>query len=371
MINNKIHKKYLKIAQEKSKKSFGSNLPNPSVCCLIVDYTNNKFGKLISLGITGKNGRPHAEEIAIKKINKNININNLIMYVTLEPCFHYSKNKSCVDQIINSGIRNVFIAAKDPDKRTNNKSIIKLKKNKINVNVGITNNLFYLTNRFFYININKNRSYIKYKLAISKDHKVSYNNKKNKWISNFKSRNYAHILRFQSDAILTTADTINSDNSRLTIRINKYPQFKNKIIILDKNLKIKMSSIILKSSNKRDIIIFTSSKNYKKIKKLKKINCHIIFQKKINNYFDINKILRKTYSLNITNILVEAGRKLFKEMYEKKLIDEFHLFISSVNIGNQGLNMSSKDKIFPLKKLKSRLITKKKFLNDNYYHFNF
>ena len=369
MFNNKIHEKYLKLAQEKSKKIFGYNLPNPSVCCLIVDYTNNRLGKIIGSGITGKNGRPHAEEIAIKKINKNID--NLIMYVTLEPCFHYSENQSCVDQIIKSGIRKIFIAAKDPDKRTNNKSIKKLKKNNIFVNVGITSKLFYLLNRFFYINKSQNRSYIKYKLAVSKDYKISYCNKKNKWISNHKSRNYAHLLRFQSDAILTTADTINSDNSRLTIRLYNYPQFKNKIIILDSNLKLKMSSTILHSSKKRNIIIFTSSKNYKKINELKKINCDIIYQKKINNYLDIKKILKKTYSLNITNILVEAGRKLFKEMYDKKLIDEFHLFVSSKNIGKQGLNICSKNKIFPLKKLKSRLITKKKFLNDNYYHFNF
>ena len=47
------------------------------------------------------------------------------MYVTLEPCFHSSKDGSCTDQILRSGIKEIFISAADPDVRTNFKSIKK------------------------------------------------------------------------------------------------------------------------------------------------------------------------------------------------------------------------------------------------------
>ena len=69
MIDLKTHEKYLILAQQKSQKSYGFNFPSSSVGCVIVDYFNNKAGKVISYGSTGIDGRPHAEEIALKSLN--------------------------------------------------------------------------------------------------------------------------------------------------------------------------------------------------------------------------------------------------------------------------------------------------------------
>ena len=225
MPTNKDHLKYLLLAQKYSTNSLGITYPNPSVGCVIVDYSKQKNGKIICFGVTGDSGRPHAEEIALKKI-KNISLNTFI-YVTLEPCFHKSQRSSCVNQIIKSGIKNVFIASPDPDSRTNYKSIIKLKKNKINVNLGLTKELTCLYNRFFYFNKRFNRSYVSYKIAVSSDLKIAESNYNSKWISNSYSRRYSQHLRFKRDAILTTYSTIKYDNPRFTLRLNRYPKYQN------------------------------------------------------------------------------------------------------------------------------------------------
>ena len=60
------------------------------------------------------------------------------MYLTLEPCFHNSKQGSCVNQIIKSGLKKIYVAKIDEDKRTKGKSISFLKKNKIKTFVGLT-----------------------------------------------------------------------------------------------------------------------------------------------------------------------------------------------------------------------------------------
>ena len=109
-----------------AKKKFGSTFPNPVVGCIIV-----KKNKIISSGVTASEGRPHAEEIALKKAGSKARGSS--MYVTLEPCFHKSNNGSCADQILRSGIKTLYIAKHDPDIRTNKKSIKKLKKNGIDV----------------------------------------------------------------------------------------------------------------------------------------------------------------------------------------------------------------------------------------------
>lgn len=358
-----IHKKYLLIAHSLANKHFGKTFPNPSVGCVLV---RNK--KILAKYSTGINGRPHAEELTLKKAGEKTI--GSTMYVTLEPCYHNSLNNSCVNQIINSGIKKIFIATNDPDLRTCYKSIKKLKKNNVKVNVGITKKETLLINRFFYINKKKERSYVKYKFAVSKNYKIAHHNYKSKWISNCFSRKFSHSLRFKSDAILTTYSTIKYDNPRLTIRLNNYSKYKNTIIILDSKLEIQISSKILKSSYKRKIIIFTFSKNYLKIKKLKKINCSVIVIKSRTKLFKLKNILKNTYKLGICSILVEAGSKLFTYMYDNNLIDEFHLFVSLKKIGNNGIPMYLGKKNLSLKSLNSFLILKRKFNKDMYYHYN-
>ena len=59
-----LHKKhilFLNKAHHLARKKFGSTFPNPVVGCIIV-----KNNRIISTGVTGSQGRPHAEEIALK-----------------------------------------------------------------------------------------------------------------------------------------------------------------------------------------------------------------------------------------------------------------------------------------------------------------
>ena len=80
------------------------------------------------------------------------------MYVTLEPCFHSSQNGSCTDQILRSGIKEIYISCIDQDPRTKNKSISMLKKNKIKVIVGNQKDKTLNTNNFFFKSLLKKKT---------------------------------------------------------------------------------------------------------------------------------------------------------------------------------------------------------------------
>ena len=88
---------YMKLALKLASARKGLTGENPSVGCLIV-----KNDKIISIGQTGFDGRPHAEHNAIK--NSLEKLNGSKMYVTLEPCNHYGKTPPCTKSIIKSGI---------------------------------------------------------------------------------------------------------------------------------------------------------------------------------------------------------------------------------------------------------------------------
>ena len=107
---------YMEIALDLAKSRHGLTGSNPSVGCIIV-----KNDKIISIGQTSFNGRPHAEFNAIKNCYEDLKGSK--MYVTLEPCCHHGLTPPCTDSIIKSKISEVIYAVTDIDKRVRNKKL--------------------------------------------------------------------------------------------------------------------------------------------------------------------------------------------------------------------------------------------------------
>ena len=349
------HFKFINLAHDIAKKNLGKTFPNPTVGCII-----SKNNKIISKGVTSSTGRPHAEEIALKKAGKKAK--GATMYVTLEPCFHSSQNGSCTDQILRSGIKEIYISCIDQDPRTKKKSIGKLKRNKIKVVTGIGKEKTINVNNFFFKSLKKKKPFTKVKMAISSDYKIAWSNYKSKWISNSKSRSYVHSLRLKTQAILTTSKTILKDNPRFTVR-KKNKIIKNlNVAIIDKNLNISLNTNLLKNLHERRVIIFTSKINLKS-KKLKQLGCEIIEMKVENNKLNLKKIFNHLYKLKISDLLVEAGGILFADLIKNNLVDEVHLFKAPIIIGDKGIPVIKGNN---LKNIKKKLIETIKF-DDNLY----
>ncbi len=317
-------KNFMKLAINLARARKGLTGENPSVGCVIV-----KNDKIISIGQTGYNGRPHAESNAI-----NNSFENLIgskIYVTLEPCNHYGKTPPCTKNIIKSGIKEVIYSINDIDKKVKGKSYKILKKSHINVKSGIlkkeTKELYdsYIVNR-------KNKlPFVTAKIAISKN-KLIYSQGV-KRITNQISDKISHYLRFKNDAIMISSKTLNNDNPKLNCRLKGYENFSPKRIILDKNLDINLNSYIYKSAKKNNTIIFYNSFDDSKIRILRKKGI-ILVKSKLNNKkrFNLKIIKKKLFSLGIRNLLVEGGDKLTKNMLKNRLVDKFYLFKSPKNL---------------------------------------
>tara|TARA_Y100001970_G_scaffold241284_1_gene304734 strand:- start:894 stop:1970 length:1077 start_codon:yes stop_codon:yes gene_type:complete len=349
------HLQFIKIAHDIASKNLGKTFPNPSVGCVVT-----KNDKIISKAVTSPTGRPHAEEKALKLAGKKSK--GASMYVTLEPCFHSSPNGSCTDQILRSGIKEIFISCVDPDPRTKNKSIKKLRKYKIKVVSGISKEKTINVNKFFFKSLEKKQPFTKVKMAVSNDDKIAWSNYKSKWISNKKSRIYAHTLRSKSQAILTTSRTILKDNPRFTVRKNDKIIKNINVVVIDKNLNIPTDAKLLNNLHEKRVIIFTSKKNPKS-KKLKQLGCEIIELKLYKNKLNIKKIFNQLYKLKISDLLVEAGGILFADLLKHNLVDEIHLFRAPLIIGEKGIPVIQG---LELKNIKKKLLEKIKF-DDNLY----
>jgi len=324
-------KNYMKIAINLARSRTGLTGDNPSVGCLIV-----KDDKIISIGQTGYNGRPHAEHNAIE--NSFEELKGSTMYVTLEPCNHFGKTPPCTKNIIKSGISKLIYSMEDIDKRVKGKSFKILLSKKIKVKRGLLKK----DAQDLYDSYIKNRTsklpYVTAKIAVSKN-KLIYN-KGTKRITDKSSDKITHYLRYKNDSIMISSKTLNIDNPKLTCRLKGYNKFSPKRIILDKNLDIKFQSYIFKSSKSGNTILFYNSSNIAKNKVLKKKGLTLI-KTKLNSegLMDLKTVLKKLYALGTRNLLVEGGDRITKNLIRNKLIDRFYLFkspkILKINKANQ------------------------------------
>ena len=311
---------YMEIALDLAKSRHGLTGLNPSVGCVIV-----KNDKIISIGQTSFNGRPHAEYNAIK--NSFENLKNSIMYVTLEPCSHFGLTPPCTDLIIKSNISEVIYAVTDIDERVKNKSFKILNSNKIIVKKGLLKdkikNFYYP----YFFNRQKKLPFVTGKIAISKNNLI-YSKIKKK-ITNYYSDRFSHLLRYQNDSLMITYKTLNKDNPRLNCRLKGLENFSPKRIILDSELNSKINSYIIKTSKNKNTFIFYNKAKKSKISKFKKKGI-VLIKSKIdkNKKFNIKEILKKLYNYGCRNLLVEGGNNLTNNLIKNKIFNKFYLFKS-------------------------------------------
>ena len=337
----------MNLALNQAKINLGNTKENPAVGCVIVKNNN-----VISAGFTSINGRPHAEDNAIKFSKKNIK--NSSIYVTLEPCSNYGKTTPCVKKIIKKKIKKVFFSIKDADPRSYNKSTKLFNKFGLNTQNGLLRNEINSFYNSYYKFKKKELPFVTYKLAMSKDFFISRSDK-NRWITNSFSRGRVHLMRSTHDCLITSADTIASDNPLLTCRINGLISRSPARIILDREVKIPIKSKILKEAKHFKTILLFNKQNPNKLKLLKKykvITVKVPLDK--NGNLNLVSVLLEAKKFGFSRIFLECGIKLASSFFEQNLIDDLFLFISKDKLNKFG-------KIKVRKSFKIFLKNKKKY----------
>ena len=192
--------------------SLGNTGKNPAVGCILVN--NNK---VVGVGSTSINGRPHAEENAIEMAGKEV-VGSTI-YITLEPCNLSENHFSCTKIIINSGIKKVVIGALDPNPLTYKKGYNELVKKGIDVvlkKISLENFLINYSQLCIYLN---NRPMVGLKMAVSLDGNITNAITEKQWITSKFSREHVHQIRSLYDAVMIGTNTMLSDNPSLDFRI--------------------------------------------------------------------------------------------------------------------------------------------------------
>ena len=139
---------YMKMALELAAKAGDKTHPNPMVGAVIVDET----GEIIGKGFHSGYGNPHAEVEAIKSVSEQDKwkLKNATIFVNLEPCCHHGKTPPCVDAILAAGIKKVVVGNLDCNPKVCGKGIEILRKNEVEVVVGVLEKEAKFLNKIFF-----------------------------------------------------------------------------------------------------------------------------------------------------------------------------------------------------------------------------
>ena len=327
---------WLNAAFYQASCALGNTGTNPPVGCVIIN--NNQ---IVGVGHTSKNGRPHAEENALKMAGEKSL--GATMYISLEPCCLDDNINSCTNQILKSGIKKVVIGMLDYNKLTYKKGFRTLKKNGIETIIAPLNFENFLLNYSQYCFYVFGRPSISVKLANSADSKITYANGESKWITSKLSRKHVHLTRSHYDAIMVGKNTFETDNPYLTVRVDGYKKSISRLL-LDTNLSLKLNAKVTKNIKNNPLIIFTAkSLETRKAKQFTAKGIKVYKVKKLSNGFLCTKsLVKKLYSMQFKRVLVEGGAKTATSFLNAGICDFINIYKSNFFVGSDGLHAFSK-----------------------------
>ncbi len=148
-----------------------------------------------------------------------------------------------------------------------------------------------------------------------------------------------HKLRNSVDAILVGINTVEKDDSQLTVRYITPKSPHPFRVILDSTCKIPLSSKILTKLDTYPTLIVTSENSSKeKISKIEKLGAKVlkVSKEQTTGYLDLSEILQKLkQQFGVNKILVEGGSKIITQFLKLKLVDTMHIFYATLFAGTK------------------------------------
>lgn len=332
---------YMRRAIKLALKAKGKTSPNPLVGAIIV-----KDGKIVGEGFHLRAGEPHAEINALKVAGDKAKGGEI--YLNLEPCSHTGRTPPCVEALIQSQIKKVFVGMVDPNPLVQGKGIKILQEAGIEVKVGILEAECRKLNEIFIKYITTRKPFVILKVAASLDGRIATDTGDSKWITNEKSRKYVHRLRSEVDAVLVGIGTVEKDNPQLTCRL-KNQQGKDPVrIIVDSTLRISPEAKVLNLNSLSPTIIATTDRaKPEKIKIIEGKGARVMIIPS-RDRVDLNALMDALGKEEITSVLIEGGSEVNTAALEAGIVDKIIFFYAPRIIGGKKAPLIMEGKGFSL-----------------------
>lgn len=304
--------------------------PNPRVGCVIAHDE-----EILGCGWHRRAGEAHAEVFALGEAGSRAR--GATAYVTLEPCAHFGRTPPCADALIEAGVARVVIASEDPFAEVAGRGVEKLRAAGIRVESGLMAPAARELNRGFLARIERDRPWVRVKLAMSLDGRTALANGDSKWITGEPARADVQHWRARSSAILTGVGTVLADDPRLTVRLcdrqsdeDEAMQFAPLRVILDRQLRTQASANVLDGSVPTLVLQGRDAQPVDhRFDHVERAAVEIR-----DDRLNLSAVLALLAAREINEVQVEAGPTLCGALMTQGLVDELLLYVAPVLLGD-------------------------------------
>jgi diaminohydroxyphosphoribosylaminopyrimidine deaminase/5-amino-6-(5-phosphoribosylamino)uracil reductase len=334
---------YMQTAITLAKRGHYTCSPNPRVGCVLV-----KNNQIVGEGYHIKAGSGHAEVNAL--LMAGLQAAGSTAYVTLEPCSHFGRTAPCAQALIDAGITQVIVAMVDPNPAVSGRGLAMLQQAGIRVKSGLLTKQASALNPGFIKQMNHGLPYVRCKMASSLDGKTAMASGESKWITSPQARSDVQRLRAQSCAIVTGADSVISDQAKMTVRWQALgplqasyaeQQIRQPVrVVVDSRNRITPDLALFESESPVILIRPDIEKSTLWPHFVEQVALPLKETATGEMKTDLLALMRFLASRGLNDILVESGARLAGAFIEQNLVDQLILYQAASLIGAAGKSLA-------------------------------
>lgn len=313
---------YMKLALRLAKR--GRTSPNPMVGAVVV-----RDGVVIGKGFHPRAGEPHAEVFALREAGDRAK--GATMYVTLEPCCHTGRTPPCTEAIKQAKIARVFAAMVDPDAKVAGNGLDCLKQAGVETHSGLCETESRLLNEAYIKHRTTGMPLVILKSAMSLDGRIATRTGDSKWITNERSRAYAHKLRRDVDAIVVGGNTARTDDPRLTARVGRSVYYPTRVVVTEGGELPESLSMFCEGG--QCLVAASKRANAGSLMKLEKAGARILTLADAGGRASIADLMRQLADMGHLSVLIEGGGEVAAAALEERVVDKALFFYAPRIIG--------------------------------------
>ncbi len=281
-------------------KGVGQTSPNPAVGAVLV-----RGLEVMARGHHRAPGAAHAEVECLAAFGRAVPA-DATLYVTLEPCSTTGRTPPCTDRLLASGLKRVVIGAIDPNPAHAGRGVEILRTAGVDVVTGVLEAECSAMNAAFNKWICTRRPFVIAKCGMSLDGRLNRPAGDEPWITSPASRKHANRFRAQVDAILIGAETVRTDNPRLTVRGIKGARQPWRVV-LSRSGKLPAEAEMFRDRYAERTLVFREQR--------------------------LTDVLDSLGARAITSVLIEGGGEILGQALDERVIDKFHIYLGPLFAG--------------------------------------
>ena len=294
--------------------------PNPRVGCVV---TRNE--EVLGEGWHEKAGGPHAEVLALEQAGARAA--GATAYVSLEPCTHHGRTPPCSEKLIQSKVKRVVAAMRDPNPQAAQGGEA-LAAAGIGFEHGLMAEEARELNIGFVSRMTRGRPWVRLKVAATLDGRTALQDGRSQWITGAEARRDGHRWRARACALLTGIGTIKADDPRLTVREVDTPRQPLRVIV-DSRLETPPAARILEGAK---VLVFSAREGSLR-------NADVLRLPNPNQKVDLPRMLGELARRGINELHVEAGLRLNGSLVREGCVDEYVVYLNPSFLGDGAQGM--------------------------------